>query len=154
MNVDQPKFMQDHMFSFADLGVYLKWETARIFIVILCDFPGREFCLPTGKSIWRNNRNEAALEALRGVGGSAIRRSARDKNTWRNISRLQPRLVCRRWCAILLAAMRHDILSRPWMSDDTKEKAMAKIATFQPKIGYPDKWKDYSNVTIRRGRSF
>ena len=44
----------------------------------------------------------------------------------------------------LLAAMRDDILSRPWMSDDTKEKAMAKIATFNPKIGYPDKWKDYS----------
>ena len=46
----------------------------------------------------------------------------------------------------LLAAMRDDILSRPWMSDDTKEKAMAKIATFNPKIGYPDKWKDYSHV--------
>jgi endothelin-converting enzyme/putative endopeptidase len=40
------------------------------------------------------------------------------------------------------------------MSDDTKEKAMAKIATFNPKIGYPDKWKDYSHVTIRRDAFF
>ena len=54
----------------------------------------------------------------------------------------------------LLAAMRDDILSRPWMSDDTKEKAMAKIATFNPKIGYPDKWKDYSHVEIRRDAFF
>ena len=50
--------------------------------------------------------------------------------------------------------MRDDILSRPWMSDDTKEKAMAKIATFNPKIGYPDKWKDYSHVDIRREAFF
>src|SRR5712672_2800506 len=54
----------------------------------------------------------------------------------------------------LLAAMRDDILSRPWMSDETKEKAMAKIATFNPKIGYPDKWKDYSHVEIRRDAFF
>jgi endothelin-converting enzyme/putative endopeptidase len=54
----------------------------------------------------------------------------------------------------LLAAMRDDILSRPWMSDDTKEKAMAKIATFNPKIGSPDKWKDYSHVEIRRDAFF
>ena len=54
----------------------------------------------------------------------------------------------------ILAAMRDDILSRPWMSDDTKEKAMAKIATFNPKIGYPDKWKDYSHVEIRRDAFF
>ena len=54
----------------------------------------------------------------------------------------------------LLAAMRDDILSRPWMSDDTKEKAMAKIATFNPKIGYPDKWKDYSHVEVRRDAFF
>ena len=54
----------------------------------------------------------------------------------------------------LLAAMRDDILSRPWMSDDTKEKAMAKIATFNPKIGYPDNWKDYSHVEIRRDAFF
>ena len=35
------------------------------------------------------------------------------------------------------------------MSDETKERAMAKIATFNPKVGYPDQWKDYSKVDIR-----
>jgi endothelin-converting enzyme/putative endopeptidase len=54
----------------------------------------------------------------------------------------------------LLLAMRNDILTRPWMSDETKERALAKIATFNPKIGYPDKWKDYSKVEIRREALF
>ena len=50
----------------------------------------------------------------------------------------------------ILLAMRDDILTRPWMSDETKERAMAKIATFNPKVGYPDQWKDYSKVDVRR----
>lgn len=35
-----------------------------------------------------------------------------------------------------------------WMSDSTKEMALKKLNTFEVKIGYPDKWKDYSNLTI------
>ncbi|MEP7097208.1 MAG: M13 family metallopeptidase [Dokdonella sp.] len=35
-----------------------------------------------------------------------------------------------------------------WMSDTTKQKALEKWATFLPKIGYPDKWRDWSGVTI------
>jgi endothelin-converting enzyme/putative endopeptidase len=49
-----------------------------------------------------------------------------------------------------LAAMKEIIASRPWMSDATKKKALEKLSTFNPKIGYPDKWKDYSSVDIRR----
>ncbi len=35
-----------------------------------------------------------------------------------------------------------------WMSEETKVAAKEKLAKFTPKIGYPDKWKDYSNLTI------
>ena len=35
-----------------------------------------------------------------------------------------------------------------WMSEETKHKAVEKWATFLPKIGYPDKWRDWSGVTI------
>jgi putative endopeptidase len=35
-----------------------------------------------------------------------------------------------------------------WMGDDTKKKAMEKFATFTPKIGYPDTWRDYSGLKI------
>ncbi|WP_321333260.1 M13 family metallopeptidase [uncultured Bacteroides sp.] len=36
-----------------------------------------------------------------------------------------------------------------WMSDATKKKALEKLATFHVKIGYPDKWKDYSSLKIK-----
>jgi putative endopeptidase len=35
-----------------------------------------------------------------------------------------------------------------WMSEATKEKALAKLAAFRPKIGYPDKWKNYEGLEI------
>ncbi len=35
-----------------------------------------------------------------------------------------------------------------WMSDETKRQALAKLNTFKAKIGYPDKWRDYSNLDI------
>ena len=36
-----------------------------------------------------------------------------------------------------------------WMSDDTKKKALEKLSTFRAKIGFPDKWRDYSKLEIR-----
>ncbi len=41
-----------------------------------------------------------------------------------------------------------------WMSDATKEKALEKLAVFHVKIGYPDKWKDYSSLTIDPSLSY
>jgi len=50
----------------------------------------------------------------------------------------------------LLAAMHETIDGLAWMGRDTRKKALEKLATFNPKIGYPDKWKDYSSVKVRR----
>jgi len=41
-----------------------------------------------------------------------------------------------------------------WMSDSTKAKAKEKLTYFTEKIGYPDKWRDYSNVEVGRGTYF
>ncbi|HYK47400.1 MAG TPA: M13 family metallopeptidase [Parafilimonas sp.] len=41
-----------------------------------------------------------------------------------------------------------------WMSDSTKAKAKEKLNAFIKKIGYPDKWRDYSKVTIDRSKYF
>jgi putative endopeptidase len=38
-----------------------------------------------------------------------------------------------------------------WMTDTTKAQATAKLAAFTNKIGYPDKWRDYSTITIKPG---
>ena len=50
----------------------------------------------------------------------------------------------------LLAAMKETIEGLDWMSPQTKARALEKLGTFNPKIGYPDKWKDYSKVVVRR----
>ncbi len=41
-----------------------------------------------------------------------------------------------------------------WMSDETKAKAHEKLSTFTVKIGYPDKWKDYSEIEIDPSKSY
>lgn len=48
----------------------------------------------------------------------------------------------------LLEAYRISIIELPWMSPSTKEKALEKLKKFTPKIGYPDKWRDYSSLEI------
>ena len=50
----------------------------------------------------------------------------------------------------LRTAMGETIQGLGWMSPDTKKRALEKLSTFNPKIGYPDKWKDYSKVPISR----
>ena len=51
----------------------------------------------------------------------------------------------------LIAALREDIQSLPWMGPETKKAALAKLDAFTPKIGYPDKWRDYSAFKVDRG---
>ena len=41
-----------------------------------------------------------------------------------------------------------------WMSDKTKVKALAKLAAFRPKIGYPDKWRNYDGLVINKNTYF
>ncbi|MCD8178305.1 MAG: M13 family metallopeptidase [Tannerellaceae bacterium] len=49
----------------------------------------------------------------------------------------------------LQEALSERINDLDWMSDETKEKAQEKLTTFIVKIGYPDKWKDYSSLQIK-----
>jgi putative endopeptidase len=53
--------------------------------------------------------------------------------------------------ANLIEAYRVSITSLDWMTDETKAKALDKLKKFTPKIGYPDKWRDYSTLEIKRG---
>ena len=50
----------------------------------------------------------------------------------------------------LIRAMDMHLANLTWMTPETKVKARAKLAAFTPKIGYPDKWRDYSSLEIRR----
>lgn len=48
----------------------------------------------------------------------------------------------------LKAALGERIKNLTWMSDTTKQKALEKLAAIDVKIGYPDKWRDYSNLKV------
>ncbi len=49
----------------------------------------------------------------------------------------------------LIRAYEVSIKELDWMGEETKQKALEKLHAFTPKIGYPDKWKDYSKLDIR-----
>jgi predicted metalloendopeptidase len=51
----------------------------------------------------------------------------------------------------LLQAYKADIDTLEWMGPETRKKAQAKLALFTTKIGYPDKWRDYSALEIVKG---
>ncbi len=51
----------------------------------------------------------------------------------------------------LQAALRDHILGAAWMSDTTKQQAIVKLEAFTKKIGYPDKWRDYSALEVKPG---
>lgn len=54
----------------------------------------------------------------------------------------------------LQTALGQHIQNLTWMSDDTKARALEKLATFTIKIGYPDKWRDYTALTIDPSKSY
>jgi putative endopeptidase len=49
----------------------------------------------------------------------------------------------------LETALHQDIDQLPWMSDETKKKALEKLALIRNKIGYPEHWRDYSSLEIK-----
>jgi putative endopeptidase len=158
MNVDQPKFMQEvdrqmQQVSLADWKVYLKWQLLNsVASSLSAPFVEEDFAF-NGKYLAgiseMKPRWKRCAESSDQLLGEALGKKYVEKYFPPEAKARMQEMVRN-----LLAAMRDDILTRPWMSEDTKEKAMAKIATFNPKIGYPDKWKDYSHVEIRRDAFF
>ncbi|GAB2461809.1 peptidase M13 [Hymenobacter qilianensis] len=50
----------------------------------------------------------------------------------------------------VVAAFREHIQALDWMSDSTKQKALVKLSKITKKVGYPDKWRDYSSLEVAR----
>jgi putative endopeptidase len=51
----------------------------------------------------------------------------------------------------LTEVLHDDLQTLPWMGPATRKQALEKLAAFHRKIGYPDKWRDYSTYTVDRG---
>lgn len=56
--------------------------------------------------------------------------------------------------ANLIEAYRQSITDLEWMTAETRERALAKLDTFTPKIGHPEVWRDYSSLEIDRADLF
>lgn len=52
---------------------------------------------------------------------------------------------------MLIEAYRESISELPWMGEETRQKALEKLGTFRPMVGYPVKWIDYSSIPLDRG---
>ncbi len=52
----------------------------------------------------------------------------------------------------LVAAFEERLVENEWMDDETREQALLKLSTFEPRIGFTDKWTDFSSLTIESGK--
>jgi putative endopeptidase len=154
LNVDQPKFMKevDRQFrevSLADWKTYLTWQLLHGAAETLSDpFVNENFAfygkyLAGAKEI--KPRWKRCAEATDQLLGEALGQKYVEK-----YFPPQAKARAQEMVANILAAMHDTIENLDWMGPETKKKALEKLSTFNPKIGYPDKWKDYSSIKLSR----
>jgi putative endopeptidase len=154
MNVDQPKFMQEvdrqlRETSMADWKTYLKWQLVHGQADMLSKpFVDENFAfygayLSGAKEL--KPRWKRCAESTDQLLGEALGQKYVEKYFPPEAKARALELVNN-----ILAAMHDTIDGLQWMGSDTKKKALAKLAAINVKIGYPDKWKDYSSIPISR----
>jgi putative endopeptidase len=155
LNVDQPQFMTEmekelRTTTLATWKVYLEWSLLNSAAQYLSgpvaseDFEFYGKYLRGAKEM--KPRWKRCVEADDALLGEALGR--------RYVERYFPPEAKARMQEMvknLLSAMGDTIHGLEWMGPETKQHAMEKLATFNPKIGYPDRWKDYSRVEITAG---
>ncbi|MGB8523606.1 MAG: M13 family metallopeptidase [Candidatus Acidiferrales bacterium] len=154
INVDQPKFMQEfqrqlQQTSIADWKTYLTWQVLNAAASSLSapfvqeDFAFYQQYLQGATEM--KPRWKRCVEATDGALGEALGKKYVEETFSPEAKARMQEMVKN-----ILLALHDDILTVTWMSDATKQKALEKLSTFNPKVGYPDKWKDYSSVEITR----
>jgi putative endopeptidase len=155
INVWQPKFFQavDGLLDSVPLPVwktYLRWQLINAAAPTLSkkfvdqDFDFRERTLQgTEQNLPRWKRCVAATDQSLGMALGKI---------WvRDHFPPQARERADRMVKNLVAALRDDLQGLPWMGPETRKAALAKLDAFAQKIGYPDRWRDYSALAVSRG---
>src|SRR3974390_2868297 len=158
LNVQEPKFVQEFnqqlsAASLADWKTYLKWQLlhesapylSQPFVDETFNFYQRQLAgVSEIKPRWKRCATATDEYLGEAVGQEYVARyfppaaKARAKEMITNI----------------IAAMSETVNQLDWMSPETKKRGQEKIRTFNVKVGYPDKWKDYSHLTIPRGDFF
>jgi endothelin-converting enzyme/putative endopeptidase len=154
LNVQQPEFLKamDTLLLEAPLAswkAYLRWHLVRTAAPFLSQpfvresFAFEEEYLGGAKEM--KPRWKRCVESTDALLGEALGRKYVEKHFPPAAKARMQELVKN-----LLLAMGDTIRGLDWMGPRTKAKALEKLATFDPKIGYPDSWKDYSGVPIGR----
>ena len=150
--VRQPSFIQNIGMVWADwpaadLAAWLEWQVIRAFAPYLTadmveahfDFYGRTLSgTPSLRARWKRG-----VSFVEGAMGEAIGKLYVERHFPADSKEKMDELV-----AHLLEAYRQSITQLEWMSEETKARALDKLAKFTPKIGYPDKWRDYSTLIV------
>jgi len=151
--VREPSFLTDlvqtiERFSIEDWKTYLVWHVlnsrapllSEAFVQEHFDFYGKTLTgTPEIRPRWKRG-----VEMVEGSLGMAVGKLYVAKHFPPEAREKMKKLV-----ANLIEAYRVDIKALDWMSTETKIKALEKLAKFTPKIGYPDKWRDYSKLEIQ-----
>ena len=157
-NVTEPRFfgemqLQVNANSLADLKQYLRWHLAHAAAPFLSSaFVNENFeffnkalrGVPELRPRWKRCVTNTDLQLGEALGREFVRRSFGPE--------LKEKAL--RMTRQVEQAMAEDIRSLTWMSEATKARALEKLATIVNKIGYPDKWRDYGPVVVRRGDFF
>ncbi len=154
-NVTEPKFFaaldsQVGTLGLDDLKTYLRWHVAHAAAPYLSNaFVNENFAfysktlrgVPELRPRWK--RCVALVDGQLGeaLGQEFVRRAFGPELKARTLKMTKQ----------VEKAMEEDIRSLDWMSERTKKNALTKLHTIVNKIGYPDKWRDYSSVAIRPG---
>lgn len=154
LNVSEPKFMQEverqlHQTLLQDWKIYLRWQLLHSAADTLPDaFVNENFAF-YGKFLSGATeikpRWKRCAESTDQLLGEALGQKYVEK-----YFPPQAKARAQEMVGNILSAVRDTIESVEWMGPETKKKALEKLSTFNPKIGYPDKWKDYSSITIGR----
>ncbi len=151
--VSQPEYMKALQEILAENSVedwktYLKWDLFNDAAPILTTELERESWEFYSKTLRgakeQRPRNERALSTINGVLGEALGKLYVEEHF-----PPQAKETAKEMVQNILTAYENRINNLSWMSEDTKKKALEKLSTFNVKIGYPDKWKDYSELEIQ-----
>lgn len=129
--------------------VYLKWQLVRASASTLSsDFVNASFDF-YGKTMQGSQELEPRWKQMIGFTNGALGEALGQLYVAKHF-KPEAKAKMLELIAHLQDAFRDSINERTWMSEETRANALAKLDAFVPMIGYPDKWKDYSDLHIDR----
>lgn len=154
INATAPAYFEalDEMLAARSIGawkLYLRWQVLRAYADYLPRAFEEESFAFFGRTLGgakeQKPRWKRVIDTTGGAMGESLGRAFVERTFSENAKER-----CLRMVDDLLAAFRARLQKLDWMSEETRAKALAKLAAFKTKIGFPDKWRDYSGLEIRR----